>query len=57
MIDPESDEVIRKFNCIREVNDYLGLCGTNKCIVLFCKGKKKHTTVYGYKWAFAGLNC
>ena len=53
MLDKDTDEVIKVFNCIRQASIYL--CGSDKYrrnIAKVAKGNQGRCTCFGYKWRF-----
>lgn len=54
MINPETDKIVQKFNCIRDAYRFLNKLHTRSNITDVCKGKNK--TAYGYKWQYVDVD-
>ena len=46
----ETDTLIKIFNKVKDVDEWLGIPGANKHIGSVCRGKRK--SAYGYKWKY-----
>ena len=51
MIDIETDEIIKEFKAIRDVNDYFGV-SAHQSISKCCRNVPRYNTAYGYKWRY-----
>lgn len=51
MLDQKTDEILKIFSSIKEVELFLNKPRSRQHIVEVCKGKRK--TAYGYKWRFS----
>lgn len=51
MLDQKTDEILKIFSSIKEVELFLNKSRSGQHIAEVCKGKRK--TAYGYKWRFS----
>lgn len=49
-VDKDTDEVIKVWDCVRDVERELGYYHTN--ISACCLGSRNHKTAYGFKWRY-----
>jgi len=52
MIDIETDKVIKKFNSIKEADEFLKIPTNYNCLNKIYNGKGESNIAYGYKWKF-----
>lgn len=55
MIDKNTNEIIREFNSLRDVNKYFGKI-VHSSVSAVCRGLPKYKTCQGYKWKYKESN-